>query len=131
MEAHACLSLNYRDRKKGISGAVRPESRTKSKLGKSVTAGDYAIHVRERTGSLLEMGVSGKKVDAAYRYAGEEGDTKKGLEEVDWEKYDEMEEGRTRVVQTAYPLLHFGVLVHVARLEAKDAEDSAWARLLG
>ena len=45
-------------------------------------------------------------------------------------QYDDMEEGRTRVVQTAYPILHFGVLLHISRREAKDAEEEAWAKLL-
>jgi hypothetical protein len=43
VEAHATLKLNFRDRKLVSCGTVRPESRTKTKLGKSVTAGTWHV----------------------------------------------------------------------------------------
>jgi hypothetical protein len=95
----------------------------------------HSIHAR-RHHILIDL-ISGtnhnhvRRVDAAMAdLRAEEAAGSNSVQDRDWEDYDDMEEGQTRVLETAYPMLNFGVLLRIERIDAKQAEEDAWARLL-
>jgi hypothetical protein len=73
---------------------------------------------------------NGRRVDAVLADTRREEDAEAPMQERDWEEYDHMEEGQARMLETSYPMLNFGVLLRIERLDPKDAEEDAWARLL-